>query len=239
MSLFRKQQTPELDIETARRILAYAFEVNRAQPNSIPLDVLASYSSYRKERFTLQRTVLVVVMTLFILIPLLFIPPSFTLTQESGADEANPVYRLELNSLMLVDWLKVQIDGHNIPVYEVDSHVYSIEPSRNGQMDVTVTLINRQTATQSVDVTQVDRDSPVIASHWMENGRLYVSLTDDGAGIRYDQIYAVDQNGSDVLPDEIDEEAGYVVFSNPLDLTNIYFPDNADNMLHVIVAIEE
>lgn len=239
IKLFHKQQVPELDIETASRILAYAFEVNQAQPNTIPLDVLASYSSYRKERFALQRTILAVIMGLFVLIPFLFIPPAFSLAVEKEFHGMNPIYRLKLDSFMLVDRLTVQIDGRNIPVYEVDSHVYSIEPSANGQMAITATLINRQTLTEYVEVTNVDKDSPYIVTHWMKNGRLHIQLADDGTGVNYGMIRGVTQNQQEVPPDEIDEEASCVVFGEPMELTNIFFPDNADNTLQVIVAVEK
>ena len=76
---FKKTTEPQLDIEIANKILEQAFEVNQMEPNTIPLEVLASYSQYRRERFTLQRTILVIVMALFILLPFLFVPPSITI----------------------------------------------------------------------------------------------------------------------------------------------------------------
>ena len=75
MKAFRKSSVPQLDIEAAGRILAQAFEANQMELNTIPLEVLASYSNYRRERFTLQRTILVIIMTLFLLLPFLFVPP--------------------------------------------------------------------------------------------------------------------------------------------------------------------
>ena len=65
MSLFKKSSMPQLDPETASRILEQTFEANEMEKNTIPLEVLASYSNYRRERFSLQRMLLIVIMLLF------------------------------------------------------------------------------------------------------------------------------------------------------------------------------
>ena len=48
MSLFKKSSMPQLDPETASRILEQTFEANEMEKNTIPLEVLASYSNYRR-----------------------------------------------------------------------------------------------------------------------------------------------------------------------------------------------
>ena len=72
MMRFKKSTEPQLDLDDASKILENIFAANQVEPNTIPLDVLTAYSNYRKERFSLQRTVLVVVMVLFLLLPFLF-----------------------------------------------------------------------------------------------------------------------------------------------------------------------
>ncbi len=239
MSLFHKKSIPQPNIETARQILAHAFERNQREPNSVPLEQLESYSNYRRERYSLQRSILVAMMTLFVLLPLLFIPPSFTLSDETDRGEWNPSYRLTLNTFMLVDTLNVQIDGRSIPVYEVDSHVYSIEPTKKGQMDITVTLLNRQVLTQSIPITNVDKDTPTIQDYWIVDNRLYISLSDAGSGICYSGIYATSVDGEEIPPIRIDEEIGCVVFEEPRSLLNISIPDNTDNILQVMIVLNQ
>jgi hypothetical protein len=235
---FKKTTEPQLDIEIANKILEQAFEVNQMEPNTIPLEVLASYSQYRRERFTLQRTILVIVMALFILLPFLFVPPSFTIHEVSDGTGFNPVYQLDVTTFMLVERVSAVIDGHNIPVYEVDSHVYSMEPSRNGRMAVTVTLINRQTLTRYIDVTNVDLDAPAVVSNNTDSDRIYLYLSDPGSGINYEKIKAVDLDGNEVLPVFHDEATGCVAFAYPKESLNVYIPDHADNTLHLILTIQ-
>lgn len=238
MKLFHKSSAPQLSFEQAGRILERAFEANEMENNTIPLEVLASYSNYRKERFTLQRTVLVVIMTLFLLLPLLFIPASFCISEdESMVQNYNPVYRLAVDSKMLVDRVNATIDGYNIPVYEVDSHVYSIEPSRNGQMSVTVTLINRQMMTQYVEVTGVDREVPTAVSCSKEGDELHLYLSDAGSGVDFSKIEAVDLDGNEIEPIAVDEETGCVILPAVSTTINVYVTDLAGNKLQLVLTI--
>lgn len=238
MRPLKKSSVPQLDFETASKILEQAFEANQMETNTIPLEVLASYSNYRRERFTLQRTVLVIIMVLFLLLPLLFVPSSFTISEnETLGQNYNPIYRLEVDSFMLVERVNASIDGYNIPVYEMDAHVYSIEPSRNGQMEVTVTLVNRQTKTQSVEVTAVDREVPVATSCSKEGNLIYLYLSDSGSGVDFSAIDAIDLNGQEVEPVSIDEASGCIVFSDESETLNVYVPDLAGNRLQLILSI--
>lgn len=233
-----KSSAPQLSFEEASRILERTFEANEMENNTIPLEVLASYSNYRKERFTLQRTVLVVIMVLFLLLPLLFIPASFTVKEdETSARTYNPVYRLTVDSMMLVGRVNAAIDGYNIPVYETDSHVYSIEPSRNGKMAVTVTLLNRQSVTQYVEVTGVDREVPSVVSCTKKNGLLHLYLADEGSGVDFDRIEALDLEGKKIEPDSVDEEAGCVTYPAVSDTLNVYVEDLAGNKLQLVLTV--
>lgn len=54
MIRFKKSTEPQLDIDNANKILENIFAANQAEPNTIPLDVLAAYSHYRKKRFSFQ-----------------------------------------------------------------------------------------------------------------------------------------------------------------------------------------
>ncbi|MBD5396483.1 MAG: hypothetical protein HDR71_19955 [Lachnospiraceae bacterium] len=238
MKFFRKSSVPQLPLEEASKILAQALAANEMEDNSIPLEVLASYSSYRKERFSLKRVILLIIMILFLMLPFLFVPCSFTVVEDPNLDrDYNPVYSLEVDSFMLVSRVNATIDGYNIPVYEVGAHVYSIEPSRNGQMTVTVTLRNRQTMTQYVDVNTVDREVPTAISCTKEGDQIHLYLSDSGAGIDFEEIEALDLQGQIIEPVSMDEEAGCIVFPATFDTINVNVPDRAGNKLHLILTM--
>lgn len=238
MRLFKKNDIPQLDNETANKILENTFEANQQNPNTVPLDVLTAYSNYRRERFTLQRTVLVVMMTFFMLLPFLFIPPSFTVTSQSEGYLSNPIYGMKVDSFMLVARITASIDGHNIPVYEVDSHMYSIEPTVNGEMEVTVTLINRQTLTKTFTVNNVDSNSPIVMDSRMENGIIYLYVTDGESGVDYDGIHSVTLGGQPVEPVSVNPDEGLITFERQEESLNVFIPDLAGNELHLILTLE-
>lgn len=238
MITFKKSTDPQLDIDDASKILENIFIANQVEPNTIPLDVLTAYSNYRKERFSLQRTILIVVMVLFLLLPLLFISPSFTIQSVEPGARMNPVYQVEVDTFMPVQRVTAMIDGHNVPVYETDSHVYSIEPSVNGHMTVAVTLLNHQTVTHFVDVENVDKEAPLVVSNNMDAENVYLYLSDTGSGINYEGIKAVGLSGQEILPVSYDASTGCVAFAYPSESLNVYIPDNADNTLHLILTVK-
>lgn len=239
MSIFQKtvEQQPELKLEDASRILANVFRENNVEPNSVPLEVLTAYSNYRKERFSLQRVVIVIIMTMFLLLPLLFVPSVFTIQPNDGGTEMNPTYTLAVTSRMPVKRITAEIDGRNIPVYEVDAHVYSLEPSINGRMRIEVTLMNNQRSEQYIDVEKVDLESPVLISTETGNGLVYLYLSDTGSGIDYANISAVSIEGTAVQPQFIDEASGCVAFPYPNGTLNVYILDFAENTLQLVINI--
>lgn len=240
MSLFEKPEDkyPQLNIDTASKLLENVFKATDTEPNSIPLEVLTAYSNYRKERFSLQRTIIVLILVLFFMLPFLFIPSEFSLNQTQAGEHENPTYNLEVTSKMLVRSVVASVDGSNVPVYETDAHVYSIEPAKNGKMAVTVTLMNNQTATQYVDVENVDFDIPVLVSNNIDAENVYLFLSDAGSGIDYDNIRALTLDGREVSPASVDTELGRVTFTRTNDSMNIYIPDFKGNELHLVLTIQ-
>lgn len=240
MVLFKKTTNtlPELDMDQASRILENVFDVNQVEPNSIPLEVLTSYSNYRKERFSLQRMIIVIIMTLFLLMPVLFIPADFTLKIDGNSDTVNPTYTLEITSPMPVKRINASINGRNVSVYETGSQIYSIEPTINGRMTVTVTLLNNQTTTRYVDVANIDLKPPTVVSSDVANGQIYLYVSDEGSGIDYEKIEAVARDGSITRPLSYNPETGCIIFPYPEDSLNVYIPDFAENKLQLILSLK-
>ena len=240
MTFFKKSKEPkpELDLDQACKILEQVFETNNIEPNSIPLEVLTAYSNYRKERFSLQRLILVIILVLFLMLPFLFIPSNFDIALNGEDSVTNPTYTLRVTSPMLVERVNASIDGHNVPVYETDSRIYSIEPTMNGRMEVTVTLMNRQQSTRYVDVKNVDLEAPVVVSNDIDEENIYLYVSDAGTGVDYEHVAGIDANGRVVKPLSYDEESGCIVFSYPENSLNVYITDFAENKLQLVLSLK-
>lgn len=236
MSLFKKPSNPQLDIDDANKILQNIFEANQIEPSTIPLDIFAAYNNYRRKRFSLKKLFIIIIIILVLLLPLLFTVPSFSIDLTEA--ETNPVYQIKVNSFLPVKRVTASVNGHNIPVYETDSHLYSIEPDRNGRMTVTAVLINRQKTTHYIDVSNVDKDAPEVVSDHMDENNIYLYLSDTGSGVNYEKIKAVSLSGKKIQPVSYDEASECVVFPLPSESVNVYIPDNADNTLHLLLTIK-
>lgn len=233
-----KKNQPQLNDETAAVMLENIFDACDKEPNSVPLSVLMSYSNYRKERFILQKILLIAVFLLFLLIPFLFVPPVFSVETVASSGQYDPVYEVTVStSLIPVDRVTATLGGHNVPVYETANHVYQIEPAANGELVVTVALANHQTNQQSFVISDVDTKAPVLLSNQQEGDTIVLLAEDADSGIDYSGIYALTTEGKKVLPLSVDEQTGKIVFTYPEEELNIYIPDKAENVLHLILSV--
>ncbi len=106
-------------------------------------------------------------------------------------------------------------------------------------MEVAVTLINGQNAVESVDVTAVDRDSPVAVDCRREGSFVYLYLSDELSGIDYDSLQAVSLTGEAVTPVSVEPQTGCVTFSNLEATVNVYVSDLAGNRLQLILSLTD
>ena len=63
---FNKDKNLQLDPDVASQMLSNVFDACEYEPNSVPLDILTSYSHYRRERSTLQKCILVLIIAFFL-----------------------------------------------------------------------------------------------------------------------------------------------------------------------------
>lgn len=237
MSLFKKKEKDALDAAVAGQMLQNIFDVCEVEPNTVPLDELESYSNYRKDRFFLQKVILVIIMLLFLAIPFLFMGPSIgVLEQETPAP--HPTFHLDVDSVLPITSVKATIDGQNVPVYEKEKKVFSIEPEIGGEMLVTVTCVNNQYTTDTIHVSTIDREVPQVVKDSVRDGYIYIYVKDEGSGIDYGKIYAQNSDGDKFKPDKIDKKEGYIAFKYPKSSINIFIPDKSENQLQLALTLK-
>ena len=236
MGIFsKKRYIPGLDQQAANRILGNVFDACNKEHNSVPLEVLESYSRYRRDRYLLQKIIIILVLIAFFLLPVLFIPPSLSLMQNP---EDNSKYEVGVKSFLPVRRVTAVIDNHNISVYEIDDDLYSIEPTSNGILTITVTLVNNRSSEKQISVTNIDTTAPVLVSNNHDGKLFYLYFSDPDSGVDYEKISAVDASGQNVDPVAMDQETGCVTYAYPKDSLNIFIPDKAGNQLHLLVTLK-
>lgn len=228
--------TNTLDEKKASEIMNSALSRCNMDPCPVPLKDLASYSAYRSEKHLLQTSILIVVLCMFLMLPLLFIRPSLTLTQEEDVPLGKVSYIAEVSSLVPFSSIHASIDEYSMPIYELSRGRYRIEPTINGELRVKATAFNDQFTEISTTVAGVDRTPPYLAKDGIIDGMLRLYIKDDGCGIDADSIYAVYDNGSRVDDIVYDTANGILSFSDPGSSVNIYVADNAGNELHMVLT---
>jgi hypothetical protein len=131
------------------------------EQNTVPLRDLGIYMDYRRHK---SRTMTAVVLALAVLIfaaPLFLIRPEMTMKKTESRDErretglhAARFIRAEVYSV------RAQIDQVQMPVYQEGASLYTVRPTREGTMTVTVTAWNRRTASETVVVGRNDAQMP-------------------------------------------------------------------------------
>jgi len=226
------------DIVTIQEILDYVYKNCGRKPNTIPLEALSAYTVYRKQRFRLQKAVLVIALIAFLMMPLLFILPKFEVSAIPLGDRGLPVYTIDVAPGLPVNRVLAEINGKSLPVYEADAFKYKVEPIGNGPMTLEVELINRQKATQEIDVSDVDASGPQLTDSRIEDDKVVLVVEDQGIGIDYTEIYALDEEGNLHEPLSVNKDTGEVVFSFPESAWDVYIPDHVGNQLHLAFSFE-
>lgn len=227
----------KLSDDAAGKLLANVFDACGQEPNTIPLPKLASYSEYRREKYSFQKILLAVVLVIFCLLPLCFIAPQFDIVQTSPMDAKTPTYEVRVKShIVPVSLVAADIDGHPQSVYESGERIFTIEPKTNGIMTIKVQLSNKQYGVKSISVTGADNKSPVLIKDEKIGDRLYLYIEDDVSGIDWEGIYGETMDGNMIDPISYSESGGYVVFEFPSESINIYIPDFKENILQLVLT---
>lgn len=230
----KPEKMPELSQEVAEQMLSNIFEACDYEANLVPMEVLVSYTKYRRERHFL-RWILLVLVVLFWMVPVLFVTPKAQLSLQQQKP-GSPVVALETSSWLPIHQVSATVSGVRIPVYQMGSGSYQIVPDRNGLVTVRVTLANRQYTEVSCQVTEVDVDPPKLKGS-RRRGELLDMCLEQDPGIDYENIYAVSLSGQRIVPVSWDQETCCVTFDHISTGMNIYVPDRCGNVLHLVLTL--
>lgn len=231
MKLFKKKaKGPVLSTEHAEQILFDVFDSCGFEKNTVPLEALLSYANYRKEKYTLQKSVIIIVLVLFMLLPLLFVTAEIVIAVRFEQENSNPEYMLTVAPFIPVDSITVKMNGRTVPVHEINSHEYIIRPTDSGDMSVTVTLFNQQTSTDIVPVVDVDGTPPTLISVDTVETTVKVKVIDEGSGLDVDSIVATDEQGKAVTW-SYNDSSETIDLEYPSSTITLTVPDKRGNIL--------
>jgi len=234
----KKDTVPPLSKEVADQMLSNVFEACDFEPNRVPLEVLQSYSHYRRERHILQKCIIVLVVILFLMLPVLFITANVEISWVDGTPPGSPIVQVTAKSIVPVESITASIGDYSLEVYQVSDGIYHIHPNANGTLMVTVTLANKQFTEHKMEVSGVDVEPPTLVSSQLVDGELEIFFQDDISSIDFSTIYAVDPAGQVVYPLRHDSDAVSVTFAYPEDHLNIFVADTCGNTLQLVLTTQ-
>ena len=228
---------PKLTDDMAGKLLANVFDACGQEPNTIPLATLASYSEYRREKFSFQKVLLILVLVIFCLLPLCLLAPDFTVVRTTPDSAKLHTYEIRVDSKLPIKLVAASIGGNGVYVSEAGERTFTVTPTENGTMTVKVTILNRQYEVKNIAVSGVDITAPCLTGEERVGDKLYLYVKDDGLGINWDGIYAITNGGEKIAPLSYDVNSGYVCFAFPSESVNIYVPDVKDNTLQLVLTM--
>ena len=240
-AMLKEVPRPMLSEDAASKLLANVFDACEQEQNSIPLETLASYSEYRREKHGLAKTILVIMLLVFIALPFCFISPEFTITPLPADDPTRlPVFEVNVDGFLPINLVTASVEGHGLTVFETGDRSFSVEPSQNGVLKIKVKLANRQYAVKEIKVEGIDLAAPTLVSDEVAGGMLRLLVADDGT-IDYENVFALynsDLEGKNIIkPVEYSAEAGVIVFEFPPESMNVFVPDLAGNTLQLVITV--
>ena len=234
----KKKDEVTLSPDAASQMLSNVFEACDYEANRVPLEVLQSYSNYRRERHLLQKGIIVVVALLFAMLPLLFVTPKVSANWVEGSQPGSPIYEVVADSFLPVESVRARMGAQEMDVYQVSENTYRVRPIQNGTLVITVTLTNKQSTETRVEVDGVDVTPPQLLGSSLVGDELEIFLSDDSGELDFASIYAVDADGNTVYPLRYDEERMSVTFAYPDAYLNMFISDKCRNTLQLVLTIQ-
>lgn len=231
-----KSKRSSLSDDAAQKLLNNVFDSCDREPNTIPLKSLESYSEYRREKYSFQKVLLIVILAIFMILPFCFICPELGVEKISAEDTNHPQYRITVGGWLPIKLVSGRLNGRNITIYETEKRTFVVQPTENGTMEINVRLINRQYVDTTVEVAGIDTEAPYLVMDEHAGNYLLLYLQDDGLGIDWDGIYAEGSSGS-FSPVSYDADISVVRFRFPSESVNIFIPDIKGNTLQLVVTV--
>ena len=201
--------------------------------NSVPLEALTSYSNYRKERYALQRTVILLMLLLFLLLPLLFFAAHIRVTLTNPDSGENPIYAISVGTKIPIRQIEARLDGQTVPLYEIAPGSYTAVPRSNGELSIRVSLLNRQITTASIHVLGADTAAPELLSTELGADCVMLYVSDADSGVDFAGISVTAEDGQLIAPVHGDPQTGCVTLPYPRQPLQIRIPDLRGNVLEI------
>lgn len=161
-----------------------------------PIQDIIHYNNYRKLRARLIRAILIIVLSASAVSPLLFSKPHCSVKMATSGNTSSQIIQLSVKSMMPITSVTAMVNGELMPVSRKSRSRYTIQPTRNGKMTITVTTANGRTDTLTQNITDVDDEPPQVTASRYAYGILSLTLSDNSQTISKSAVSLSDDDGN-------------------------------------------
>lgn len=221
---------PTLDEATANRILEAALEAGKIDPSSIPAEMLEKRGKPSRPAFGKAKKFTYALIIVTLLLPMMFITPSISAKRINISEtlQSSAMYSIDIHGILPVRNVSATLDGEPLSVSKNSGKNYVATLDNNGELVITAVSINGQIRSRNYTVEFLDTERPVFIGSKYSESSIEITVEDTFSGINYNGI-----EGLKVI--SVDEEEGTITFQKPNKATAVKVPDNAGNILKMIV----
>lgn len=203
-----------MSIDNADRLLESVFMSIGKEPNSVPLETLLAYHKYKNNSLFAQRIFLVAAILLLVLVPFYMLEPKVSIVENPVDFKSNFVsFDVTVKSVLPVNTVIGTLNGNNVTVMIEGDKIYRVYATDNGTLSITTSMLNRKKSTIDVEVTEIDKENPVVSNYGLSDGALVITAEDDVSGIDYENsIVTRISDGATFHPLSVDGQSGQLSF---------------------------
>lgn len=192
-----------------------------------------SSGRYRQKKSELPHVLLFYVLPFLIFNAIVFYcvtaAPRFAIEVADTNDYLSTTVTLRLSSVFPTRSVTMKLNGEDIEL-EKDGRTYTAVVTTNGSIEASVINANGMPAKLYDHVNVLDETAPTFnGDPAINDGVIYMAITDSQSGVNFDSIYAVDSQGETLMPLTVDRSANMLSFEMDPDGLRVYAQDMAGN----------
>ena len=155
--------------------------------------------------------------------------PDFDLTINDCVDDRSVTFSVKMTGPLPVSDFRVLLDDVPVEMTDAGSGTYTATVTKNGTLEVSAGYFNGMVKTQYERISTIDDEPPTVVGHEMNGTFLTVSFADSQCGVDLATAYALDSDGTTLMPIELSEENMSARFQTLSDSLDIHIKDMNGN----------
>lgn len=131
-------------------------------------------------------------------------------------------------SLFPIKTISATFENQDLELKKLSNDIYIAQVNKNGTIKVDIKNLNNMSKSFYEYVGSIDDTPPTIEGNVDEN-EVIVTFSDEGSGIDYDSIYAIDSNNTKLKAKKIDKTNNIAIFKYENKALEVHISDLANN----------